>query len=81
MSMVFQSLPLLGLTFIAVGWAVQFLYTLKNGRKMSKAFLLIYGAGVAVLILDAIGSTFSADGWLNVIVLLLVVLLLLKTHR
>ena len=76
-----MSFTLLGLALIAVAWGIQFLHSWRSGKTLSLAFVTMYGAGVAALIIDAIGTAFNAVAWLNLIVLLLIVLLLLKIHR
>ena len=76
-----MQLTLLGLSLIAVAWAIQFIHSWSKGKSLSVPFVAMYGAGIVALVFDSFAGTFNAAGWLNLVVLLLVVLTLLKIHR
>jgi len=75
-------LGLLGLILIVIGWGMQFLSSFHGSKKMHSAFPVLYGAGVLGLVVESINAGgFGVSTWLNILVLLLIVLILVRTHH
>ena len=75
-----MSIGVAGLAIIALAWAFQMGRSWK-GRGLSNSFLLLYGIGAALLTTGSAQGGFSIDGWLNLVILLLVALTFIKTHK
>lgn len=75
-----MTLGIAGLAIVALAWAFQMGRSWR-GKGMSNSFILLYGIGAALLTTAGAQGGFSVEGWLNLLILLLVALTFIKTHR
>lgn len=75
------TLMLAALAIIGLAWLMQLLNAWKHGRSLSDTFLLTYGIGTALLLVDGAETGFSAITWIHLITLLIVALVYIRVHR
>lgn len=76
--MIFQSTALIGLGVIIIAWIIQLAYSWNGGRGMKKAFLIIYGIGTALLIIDGWINDTQDTALFNLVILVLVMTVLIR---
>lgn len=75
------TLSLAALAIIGLAWLMQLLHAWKHGKSLSDVFLLTYGIGSALLVVDGAQAGFSTGTWLHLITLLIVALVYIRIHR
>jgi hypothetical protein len=70
----------IGLFLIIVGWIIQFVYLSKK-NDISMYFVIVYGAGVALLVIDGFMSRLLSLAWLNLISLLAIVMVMFRIKQ
>jgi hypothetical protein len=76
-----STLALAALAIIGLAWLMQLMNTWKHGRSLSDVFLLTYGIGAALLLVDGAQTGFSTSTWLHLVTLLIVALVYIRVHR
>lgn len=75
------TLAISGLAIIMLSWLIQLLHAWKKGGRMADTFLLTYGIGTALLLVDGGQRALTTDTWLYFLVLLIVALVYIRIHR
>ncbi len=75
--MVFEDSALIGLGVIIIAWIIQLAYSWKGNREIRKSFLILYGIGTALLIIDSYLIDKSDVAVFNLIILLLTMCILI----
>lgn len=75
------TLSLAALAIIGLAWLMQLLHAWKHGKSLSDTFILTYGIGTALLLVDGAQAGFSPEAWLQLIMLLIVALVYIRIHR
>ena len=68
-------MQIIGLGLIMVAWLYQAYYASKGNLKIKAFFLMAYGLGVLLLVIDSFRSKAFAVAWLNLALLPIVVLI------
>ena len=74
-------LGLSGYGIIALAWLIQLSSANRGQDQMRATFILTYGIGTALLLVDSASYGFSTIAWMHLVVLLVVGLTYLKTHQ
>lgn len=74
-------LTLSGIAIIALAWLLQLSGTSQGRDRLEQTFILTYGIGTALMLVDAASYGFSVSAWMHLIVLLIVGLLYIKMHK
>lgn len=74
-------LTLAGIAIIALAWLLQLSCASRGKRAIDPTFLLTYGIGTALILVDSSAYGFSTVAWMHLIVLLVVGLLYIKMHQ
>jgi hypothetical protein len=67
-----------GLSVLTLGWIIQLIYSWSGRTEIKKRFLILYGLGVALLVIDSyiVGTMYTMT--VNFITLVVVMLLLIR---
>jgi len=77
-----MTVALAGLSIVALAWLIQLIRTW-NGRGLARSFVLLYGIGVALLVVNSAQTAagITSEAWLHLLVLLIIALMYLKIHK
>ena len=69
---------IIGLSVIIIGWIIQLMNSWNGDREIKKRFLILYGVGAALLIIDAYINQLTYTAFFNLVVLVLVMATLIR---
>jgi len=68
----------MGLTVLTLGWIIQLIYSWSGKTEIKKRFLILYGLGTALLVIDSYVNQMMYTMTVNFICLVAVMLVLIK---
>lgn len=68
----------LGLSILTLGWIIQLIYSWNGGTEIKKRFLVLYGLGTALLVIDSYVTGMMYTMTVNFICLVVVMLVLMR---
>lgn len=77
-----MTLDLIGLLLITAGWALQALIPVKKKTLlMSQGFLILYSAGIVLLVVSGLSQTINLSVILNIVSALLALSVLFRIYK
>jgi heme A synthase len=70
----------LGLSVLTLGWIIQLIYSWSGRTEIKKRFLILYGLGTALLVIDSYMGGLMYTMTVNFICLVVVMLILMKVN-
>ncbi|MFA5125981.1 MAG: hypothetical protein WC462_03180 [archaeon] len=73
-----------GLALLVIGWAIQLVHLTKKGKnknEIQQSFMMVYGLGIILIVLDGLLAGQLIAPALNLAVLILVLAIIMKTRK
>ncbi|MFA5259446.1 MAG: hypothetical protein WC979_08465 [Candidatus Pacearchaeota archaeon] len=70
----------LGFSILTLGWIIQLIYSWNGKTEIKKRFLILYGLGIALLVIDSYITEMMYTMTVNFICLVVVMLLLIRLN-